>query len=175
MKRPALLYTLALCAASGALAQGPDPDAAAARLVADSVAEIEGEFDCDIATHGAPRFDPSSNTWLVAFSATGEECEAASSELVTRGQRQGATFYRRPNAGEIRGLTQRMAVEVSRAFGCQVSVRGKPSFDEQSAYWSVSYTAFGSDCGEAERELGRRGREFQIVFTPIRGSPGVLR
>lgn len=169
-----------VCLAAGfatsiAGAQDEDPQRTAARQVADVVTDIEEAFECDITMHGAPRFDEFSNTWLVAYSVSGDDCGAAATELAARGERLGATFYRRPNPREINGVAGSIAVEVGRGFHCTLAIRGEPSFNEQSAYWSVSYSAVGSDCPEAELELRRRGRELQIVFIPIRGGRNLLR
>jgi len=174
--RSAIFVLLATpLATAAALAQDQSSERSAQQQASDLVTAVERDFACDITVHGAPRFDASSNTWLVAFSATGDDCEAAAGELASRGRLLGAAFYRRPNAGEINGLAQRITADVSRGFHCSVTVRGEPRFDEQSAYWTVAYSALGSDCRDAEQALRESGRELQIVFLPIRPSGGLLR
>jgi hypothetical protein len=147
-----------------ALAQTEEAVGLASSQVEELVAGIERELDCDITVHGTPRFDESSNAWLVAYSAAGADCDAAAAELADSGRSLGATFYRRPNAAQVRGLVEAIRADVSRAFPCRIMIVGTPRFDEHSAYWSVNYRAAGVDCAEAGRELGRRGRELQITF-----------
>ena len=170
-----LCVVLALTFSGVVVAQTEDVEIDAAAAVAGLVTAIEAAFDCEIETHGTPQFDSSANSWLVAFSATGDDCDDAANELAERGKSSGATFYRRPNSSEIRVLSGRIVSDVRNAFHCNVEIRGTPSFNEQSTYWSVSFSALGSDCSQAEIELRRRAREYQIVFLPIRTNRSLLR
>jgi hypothetical protein len=153
---------LALCAVARA---GVDEDAASrAQAAAEIAASVSTSVACAIEVRGTPRFDELANAWLVAYTATGSDCDAAAAQLRQRGQAGAIVFFRRPDAGQVRALIGSMRHSVEPAFGCPISVRGEPRFDEASGYWLVSYVASGAGCDDAAQELERLGAELQIRF-----------
>ena len=54
--------------------------------------------------------------------------------------------------------------EVERLFECEISTHGEPVFDDTSRSWLVSYTASGTECGQASTELQRQGDSADILF-----------
>jgi hypothetical protein len=106
----------------------------------------------------------------VAYSAAGDDCDEAAAALQRRGEPSALTFFRRPTLGQARALIAEMRRSAEAAFGCHITLRGDPQFDEASTQWTVAYFADGSGCEEAAEELRRDGAELQIFFmrTPSR-------
>jgi hypothetical protein len=146
-----------------AAAQAATAESLAPRVGA-LVAELEHTFACDVAVLGEPRFDEFSRQWLVAYSVEGGDCDTLTRELKHRSTELGVTFYRRPNAAEVRGLIGNIRRSVELGFGCRISLKGEPRLDEQSDLWSVTYLASGRSCAAAEDEIQRQGRELRIFF-----------
>jgi hypothetical protein len=162
--------------ASAAPAEAQDERAARAAADAAAIeAAVEPAFECSLAVHGQPRFDEFSATWLVAYSASGRECDAAGDALRERGEPHAIVFFRRPDAGQIRAWLADARHRVGSAFGCPIVIRGEPAYDESSGYWIVSYSATGAGCQEASEELGRLGAQMQVQFVPTLARQDLIR
>ncbi len=168
---PTLVSTMPKALAATLIACGPQLAAAqedAASAPRDHVAEVlealKTSYACEITVHGEPRLDEPSRTWLVAYSAAGDDCDAAAQALQRRGTPLGLTFFRRPTLGQARALIAEMRRSAEAAFGCRITLRGDPQFNELTTQWTVAYLAAGSGCEEAAEELRREGAELQIFF-----------
>lgn len=132
------------------------------------VAELEAAGSCDVSLHGAPQLDQMTDRWLIAYSAAGAACDDAGAALQREGLELDITFFRRPNADEIKGLIARMRASVRKGFACLISFRGEPRFDEESNLWMVLYYTSGQQCQDAGDELERQGRELRVLFHRLR-------
>jgi hypothetical protein len=101
---------------------------------------------------------------LCAVARAGVDEDAAAVQLRQRGQARAIVFFRRPDAGQVLALIGGIRHSVEPAFGCPISLRGEPRFDEASGYWLVSHVASGAGCDDAAQELERLGAELQIRF-----------
>jgi len=169
--RSALLAVIASCGLAPLGQSQPSlpaqPSGADVRVRAESLAdEAERNHACDLAIHGDPHLEPDGK-WLVAYSASGEACDAAGDALRARGAALDIVFFRRPNQDEVVELINRIRSAVSGAFGCRISLRGDPQLDESTSWWTVSYFASGNNCGDATDELSRQGREVMIGFSRV--------
>ena len=144
------------------------------RAAAEIAASVSSRFKCSIEVRGAPRFDGLANAWLVAYMATGESCEAAGDELRRLGKDAALLFFRRPDSNQVRVLIANIRASVVPAFHCPISLRGDPSFDDGSGYWTVTFVASGPGCGDAATELSRLGADYQIRFQSIIPRQGLL-
>jgi hypothetical protein len=138
-------------------------------------AAVEPAFECILTVHGRPRFDAFSKTWLVAYSASGPECDDAGRALREHGEPLKVVFFRRPDAAQIRAWLADVRHRVGPAFGCPIVIRGEPTFDEASGFWIVSYSASGAGCQEASEELGRLGAQMQVQFVQTRSRQDLIR
>lgn len=175
--RSAWLALVASCGvAPPAVPQPPlpaQPTSADVRARAEILAGEAGrESDCRLAVHGEPQREPD-GTWLVAYSATGDTCDAAADALRKRGAAVGVVFFRRPNADEAIVLINRIRRAIAGGFGCRISLRDDLVLDERTSWWHVSYVASGPNCGDAMGELSRQGRENMISFAPVAGRGGL--
>jgi hypothetical protein len=180
VSRSALLAALAsssLVHVAGAQPSLPErPTSSDVRARADGIVEsAERRLRCEIAIHGDPRPEPSDGQWLVAYSASGEACDAAADALREQGLALGIVFFRRPNRDEAVVLINRMRRSVEGAYGCRISIRGEPALDEQSIWWQVSYIASGVNCGDAAEDLRLQGSPLMISFAPVSGRGELLR
>lgn len=153
-----------------ALPTSPDVRARA-EVLAD---EAERGRACDLAIHGDPHLE-SDGKWLVAYSAAGEACDAAGDALRAKGAALDIVFFRRPNQDEAVVLINRIRRSLAGAFGCRISVKDDLKLDESTSWWSVSYVASGTNCGDATGELNHQGREVMISFAPVPGARELLR
>jgi hypothetical protein len=128
------------------------------------VAALEAPGGCDLSIHGAPRFDETTQRWLIAYSGVGPQCDDTSAALQREGRALGLAFFRRPNSAEVRALMGGMRTSLRRGFDCLLAFHGEPRFDDESALWTVRYSGSGYQCEDAGAELERRGREFRITF-----------
>jgi hypothetical protein len=166
IERFRLLPFAALVLALGGIAcSGADEnDATRAQAAAEIAASVSASVACTIKVLGLPRFDELANAWLVAYTATGAECDAAAAQLRQRTEGRAIVFFRRPDAGQVRALIARTRHSVASAFGCPISLREEPRFDDESGYWLVTYVTSGPGCDDAAQELERLGAELQIRF-----------
>jgi hypothetical protein len=133
--------------------------------LASTVPTLEAEIPCDVTLLGEPRFDEPSSQWLVAYTAVGDACDDMSAGLLGQGEPAGVAFYRRPNAEQVKTLIGRTRRTVELAFGCRIELKSEPRFEETSNLWIVEYGSPGGvDCGGAQEELARAGRELGIGF-----------
>lgn len=132
------------------------------------VAELEAAGSCDVSLHGAPQLDPMTDRWLIAYSAAGAACDETGTALQREGVQLDITFFRRPNADEVKALIARMRSSVRKGFACLISFRGEPRFDDESSVWTVRYYTSGRQCDDAAEELERQGREFRVHFHRLR-------
>lgn len=154
----------ALCAAPG-LAQPRLDTADLDTWLGSTLPTLETEIACDVTVHGEPRFDEFGNQWLVAYSAAGDACDDMSVRLSRYGEPLGVTFFRRPTFEQVKTLITRTRRTVELAFGCRIVLKSEPRFDDNSSLWIVQYaSAGGSDCGGAEGELARSGKELGVAF-----------
>lgn len=160
-------------AACTALAQDRSADEVRS-LVEEAVVSIETAFDCDLAVSGTPMFRPFWSKWEIAFFAAGEDCDAASAELQRRVEALEIQPYRRPNLAQVNVIIRRILTSV-RSSGCNVVLRGEPSFDERSGQWSQPYRASGSGCDDVGAFLRDVGVEQQISFWPIVSRQDLIR
>jgi hypothetical protein len=139
-----------------------------------SVAET---FDCEISILGEPHAYELSIGWYVAYSAAGEDCDAAGQALNGAGRNDELSFSRRPNLGQLRALVAEMVYAAGSATGCRINVYGEPRLNEATSQWLVTYRASGINCEEAGLELRRRGAELEISFMgrPDQPSPEIRR
>ena len=176
--RSALLAAVASCGLGPASAQPElpaQPSSADVRARAEVLAdEAERQLACDLAIHGEPQHEKD-GPWLVAYSASGEACDAAADALRKRGSALDIVFFRRPNQEEAIVLINRMRRSIAAAFGCRISIRDDLRLDDRTSWWSVSYVASGPNCGDATGELSRQGREVMISFAPVSGARELLR
>lgn len=131
-------------------------------------AELERTGDCNLALHGDPQLDETTQRWLIAYSGTGLGCDDAGAALQREGADIDVTFFRRPNADEIKTLIARMRASVRKGFACLISFRGEPRFNDESSLWLVTYYTSGQQCSDAAEELERQGRELRVLFNRIR-------
>jgi hypothetical protein len=167
------LLELASCAAAigvglspSAVAQGPT-DAGVMQSASEIVAALE-TASCDLSLHGAPQRDELTERWLIAYSGIGPSCDATSAVLQREGLAASISFFRRPNAAEIKQLISMIRASVRRGFGCLISFNGEPRFDDESSVWTVRYYASGQQCEDATDELQRQGRELRVSFQRFR-------
>ena len=144
------------------------------RAAAEIAASVSSTQQCTIELRGTPRFDGLENAWLVAYMAAGKSCDAAGDELRRRGKDIAVVFFRRPDSNQVRVLIASIRASVVPAFHCPISLRGDPTFDDGSGYWTVTFAASGPGCGEAAIELSRLGADYQIRFQPIIPRQGLL-
>ena len=170
----AALMTIALAAVLGSVTVAPFSHAqtytaseAMERATA-IAAELEQAGDCDLALHGSPQLDETSKRWLMAYSGTGSGCDDAGATLQREGAELEITFFRRPNADEVKALIARMRSSVRKGFGCLISFRGEPRFNDESSLWMVRYYTSGQQCEDAGEELERQGRELRVLFHRLR-------
>lgn len=123
---------------------------------------VDSAHECSISIHGAPQEDV--GQWLVAYSASGSDCDEAADELARLGSLVNVVFVRRPNLAQVSALTAQMIRSVASSYSCRVTVRDQPRLDETSSQWVVSYFASGLDCEEASQELRQRGAPLRIAF-----------
>ena len=160
--RKAFAATLIACAPQ--LAAQVDGAGAPRERAAELLEALEPSYACELTVHGEPQLDAPSRTWLVAYSASGDDCDAAAQVLQDRGAPLALTFFRRPTLGQARALIAQMQRSAEAAFGCRITLRGDPQFNEITTQWTVAYLAAGSGCEEAAEELRREGAELQIFF-----------
>jgi hypothetical protein len=132
------------------------------------VAALEAPGGCDLSIHGEPRFDETTERWLIAYSGVGPQCDDMSAALQREGLTLGLAFFRRPNSTEVRALMGSIRTSLRRGFDCLLAFHGEPRFDDESALWTVRYSGSGYQCDDAGAELERRGREFRITFYRVR-------
>lgn len=156
-----------LASTTVALAQTYTADEAMERATA-LAAEIERAGSCDLSLHGTPQLDEMSERWLIAYSGTGSGCDGAGAALQRDGVQFDITFFRRPNADEVKALIARMRSSVRKGFACLISFRGEPRFNDESSVWSVRYYTSGQQCDDAAEELERQGRELRVLFQRLR-------
>ena len=161
--RKTLAATLIACGPQLAAAQ-VDGASAQRDRVAEVLESLNTSYTCEMIAHGEPRLDEPSRTWLVAYSASGDDCDAAAQAIQRQGASLGLTFFRRPTLGQARALIAEMKRSAEAAFGCRITLRGDPQFNEISTQWTVAYLAAGTGCEEAAEELRREGAELQIFF-----------
>ncbi len=129
------------------------------------VAKLEEEgAGCDLSLHGAPRHDETTDRWLVAYSGVGAACDDMGESLQRLGVPAEITFFRRPNADEVKKLASRMRASVRRGFPCLLVFNGEPQFDEEQDLWVMRYSGSGHECAEAGEELERQGKAFGVAF-----------
>jgi len=177
--RSAWLAVLASCGAVPAASSQPSlpaqPTSADVRARAETLAdEAERNRACDLAIHGDPHREPDGR-WLVAYSASGEACDAAGDALRARGAALDIVFFRRPNRDEVLALINQIRSSVGGAFGCRISIRDEPLLDESTSWWTVAFVAAGNNCGDAADELSRQGREIMIGFARVARSSDLPR
>lgn len=131
-------------------------------------AELERTSDCDLSLHGDPQLDETTQHWLIAYSGTGSSCDEAGAALQREGAELEITFFRRPNADEVKTLIAKMRSSVRKGFACLISFRGEPRFNDESTLWMVTYYASGQQCDDAAEELERQGRELRVLFHRMR-------
>jgi hypothetical protein len=163
-----------LCIAARSAAQDDDVGVIQ-RTAAEIAASVSSSSGCSIELRGAPHFDGLANAWLVAYMATGASCDAAGDELRRLGKESALVFFRRPDSNQVRVLIANIRASVVPAFHCPISLRGDPSFDDGSGYWTVTFLASGPGCGDAAVELSRLGADYQIRFQSATPPEGVLR
>jgi len=163
-----------LCVAARSSAQDGDIEIIQ-RTAAEIAASVSSSSHCSIELRGAPRFDGLANAWLVAYMAAGATCDAAGDELRRLGKESALVFFRRPDSNQVRVLIANIRASVVPAFHCPISLRGDPSFDDGSGYWTVTFLASGPGCGDAAVELSRLGADYQIRFQSATPPEGVLR
>jgi hypothetical protein len=163
----AVLASWALVPAAPAQSLPAEPSSADVRARAEALAE-EAQRDgaCELAIHGEPQHD-TNGTWLVAYSASGNACDAASGALRRRGAALDIVFFRRPNAAEALALANRIRTSIGSAFGCRIGLNDDLELDERTSWWSVTYVMTGPNCGDAMGELSRQGREAMISFVLV--------
>lgn len=132
------------------------------------VAELEQTPGCDLSLHGAPLRDELSGRWLIAYSGVGAACDDRGAALQREGAAAEITFFRRPNADEVKPLIGQMRAAVRRGFPCQISFNGEPEFDAEADLWVVRYYGSGEQCMEASAELESQGKAFKIAFYRVR-------
>lgn len=130
--------------------------------VEEAAVSVEAEFACDIAISGEPVHREFSGKWELAFFANGMDCDGAYEELQRR-VASSVVLYRRPGRERVNALIVDLLWS-ARSFGCQIALRGQPSFDERSGEWVVPYFASGNGCDEASDSLRDAGAELQISF-----------
>lgn len=157
----------AVCA-QGATPAGARESAGAVRAAAlRSASSVQASTGCDIIVLGTPGFDPSSGRWLVAYTASGNGCDAADEALRGVGAGAGMLFYRRPTQAQVDGLVAGMIRSVESAFVCRINVTRAPKLQAGSGHWVAAYRASGADCMDAAEELGRQGAPLGIYFQPL--------
>jgi hypothetical protein len=57
-------------------------------------ATVRRGFPCQLSINGEPQFDADADLWIVRYYASGDECEAASAELVSQGKAYRIAFQR---------------------------------------------------------------------------------
>jgi hypothetical protein len=132
-----------------------------------TASKVQASTGCQIELQGDPQLDESSGKWLVAYAASGDNCDAATGMLRNAESSTGFLFYRRPTRAQVNALVARMLYSVESAFVCRFAVTGTPHFIEASGYWAIAYRASGGDCDGAEEELWRQGDELQIHFQRV--------
>jgi hypothetical protein len=155
----------ALCAATAQTYTAEEVRA----MLAQIVPPLEREHDCAVSIHGEPRFDEFAKAWLVAYSASGSDCDEMSASLRSAGAPVEIEFFRRPTAEQLEGLIGKIKRSVAAGYSCRIDVRGPPKLDETTGLWWIQYVAAGSDCPDAEEELGRQGHAAQIAFFRVPG------
>lgn len=129
------------------------------------VAKLEEESPgCHLSLHGAPRHDETTDRWLVAYSGVGTACDDMGESLQRLGVPAEITFFRRPNADEVRTLASRMRTSVRKGFPCLLVFHGEPRFDEDEDLWVMRYSGSGHECAEAGEELERQGKALGVAF-----------
>lgn len=128
------------------------------------VAGVDSRFACTLAVPGEPRRDADSGRWLAAFSASGEDCDAAIDALRDAGRPLDVVFFRRPTPAQLKVLVADMVRAVEAATACRITVREDPQLQDGSSRWFLSYRAAGNGCDEAAEALRSRGREYDILF-----------
>lgn len=132
--------------------------------LAQVVATVDSQFACKVRMHREPRMDESSRQWLAAFSAAGPDCDPAIDALRDEGAALGVVFFRRPTPDQLKGLVAEMIRSVESASACRITIHRDPQLQDVSSRWFVSYRAAGDGCEEADEELRRQGRVYDIVF-----------
>jgi hypothetical protein len=161
--RQLLIVIVALCLPCAARAQATGFSDLGQRL-AQVVATVDSQFDCTIQTHGEPRMDESSRQWLAAFSAAGADCDPAIDALRGEGAALGIVLFRRPTPDQLREIVAEMIRSVESTSACRITVRRDPQLQDITSRWFVSYRAAGEGCEEADEELRRQGRVYDIEF-----------
>lgn len=154
---------LLLAAASAAYGQTRDEEQVRA-AVEEAWRSIDAEFGCEISISGRPLFHRFDNKWEIAYFAKGEDCDSAYEALQRRVTPMDVVLFRRPNLEQVSALIAEMFRSARSSFDCDLTARGRPTFNEATGQWVVAYVASGYGCDDAAAFLGERGTEMQIFF-----------
>ena len=166
----ALLFTVATLPSTAA-AQAESEDVLVQTMQAVQV--VDAQFDCSLELIGGLQTDALLGRHFVAYSAEGGDCDEAAEALGGRTADIDVQFMRRPNLGQLRKIVSDMIRSVEITTGCRIMLRGRPSLNEETSRWFVTYVASGTNCVGVQSSLRDLGDDLDISFIggPARGRP----